>query len=366
VSAADADKPLTLAEARALFEPFAKEKAVVIAVSGGPDSTALLWLAAQWRAERKTGPQLVALTVDHGLRKESAREAQAVKSLSRKLGVVHHTLRWKGDKPKSGLQEAARDARYALLAAAAKKAEAGVLFTAHTFDDQAETVLFRLLRGSGPSGLQAMARVSPCPGAPWLSLARPLLSVRKTRLIATVQKAGIAFAEDPSNRDPRHTRPRLRALMPQLEAEGLSAARLVQLAGRLRRAEDALRSAVAEAQRRVSLSPWGEGTRIVFDREAFARLPEEIAIRLLGNAIGQAGDEGPVELRKLETLFDSLSGGAEGVRRSLAGALVTGLARELIIERAPPRRRGTGKRSGGRISALTTRKSHSAGRDRTR
>lgn len=370
MSAADADKALTLSEARARFEPFAKQDIIAIAVSGGPDSTALLFLAARWRAARKTGPQILALTVDHGLRKESAREANAVKALAKKLGVAHRTLRWQGEKPKTGLQEKAREARYALLASAAKKARANFLLTAHTLDDQAETVLFRLLRGSGVSGLQAMAQVSPCPGAPWLKLARPLLAIPKARLIATLQQAGISFADDPSNRDPRHARPRLRALMPQLEAEGLSAQRLALLASRLRRAEDALRRAVAQAQAKISRTPWGEGTRIVLDREAFAALPQEIAIRLLGNALAQVGDEGPVELRKLESLFESLAPGADGFRRTLAGALVTQAPRELVIERAPPRRakhgQGQEKRSGGRISALTTGKSPPAGRERTR
>jgi tRNA(Ile)-lysidine synthase len=368
VSAADADRPLTLAQARALFEPFAKEKAVVIAVSGGPDSTALLWLAAQWRASLGSGPQLLAVTVDHGLRAEAAREAKAVNALAGQLGVGHRTLRWKGAKPATGLQEAARTARYALLAAAARKSGARYLLTAHTLDDQAETVLLRLLRGSGPAGLQAMASMSPCPGAAWLTLARPLLAIPKTRLIATVAAAGIAFADDPSNRDPRHTRPRLRALMPKLEAEGLTAPRLALLARRLQRAEAALRKAVADAQGRVSLTPWGEGRRIVFDREGFSRLPDEIAIRLLGQAIAQVGDEGPVELGKLESLFDSLSRRSEGgaFRRSLAGALVSGQSAELVIERAPPRRKASGKGPNGRISALTTRKTHSVAGPRSR
>jgi tRNA(Ile)-lysidine synthase len=360
VSAAEADKLLTLAQACALFEPFEKEEAVVIAVSGGPDSTALLWLAAQWRASLGSGPRLLAVTVDHGLRAQAAREAKAVKAFAGRLGVGHRTLRWKGAKPATGLQEAARMARYALLAAAARKAGARYLLTAHTLDDQAETVLLRLLRGSGPAGLQAMAAMSPCPGAAWLTLARPLLAIPKTRLIATVAAAGIAFADDPSNRDPRHTRPRLRALMPKLEAEGLTAPRLALLARRLQRAEVALRKAVAEAQSRVSLTPWGEGRRIVFDREGFVALPDEIAIRLLGQAIAQVGDEGPVELGKLESLFDSLSRRPEGgaFRRSLAGALVTGLPAELVIDRAPERRKAAGKGPNGRISALTTRKTH--------
>src|SRR5437868_13047940 len=150
------DVPISGAEAAALFADLASVPALILAVSGGPDSTALMWLAARWRARRKGGPKLIAVTIDHGLRAESAREALAVKRLARKLNVEHRTLRWTGRKPKTGIQQAARTARYQLLAEAARKAGAGHILTAHTRDDQAETVLFRLARGSGLSGLRGM------------------------------------------------------------------------------------------------------------------------------------------------------------------------------------------------------------------
>ncbi len=333
-------EPLTLVEARALFAPFAKEKSIVIAVSGGPDSTALLWLAARWRASRKAGPGLVAVTVDHGLRAEAAHEAKAVKRFARELGVAHRTFRWTGAKPKTGLQETARNARYALLAKAAAKAGARYVLTAHTLDDQAETVLLRLLRGSGLSGLQAMQTMSPYPDQPGLVLARPLLALPKARLIATLGKAGIAFADDPSNRDPRHTRARLRTLMPALAAEGLSAQRMALLAARLQRAEAALRVAAAEAFAQVLLKPktGGAGARMVFDRARFQRLPAEIGLRLLGQTIAAVGDEGPVELGKLEALFEALRQAGDSHRSTLAGAMISLKPAEIVIERAPPRR----------------------------
>ena len=343
MSAADDPVPLTAIEARELFAPFVKEKSIVIAVSGGPDSTALLWLAARWRASRKTGPAIVAVTIDHGLRAESAREAKAVKRFAQDLGISHRILRWKGAKPKTGLQEAARDMRYALLAKAAIKVGARNVLTAHTLDDQAETVLLRLLRGSGLSGLQAMQAMSPYPGQPGLVLARPLLAIAKARLIATLTKAGIPFADDPSNRDPRHTRVRLRGLMPALVEEGLTARRIALLAARLQRAEAALRSAVAEASDRVLLTPkngtGSEGLRIVFDRDRFGHLPAEIGLRLLGQAITQVGNEGPVELGKLETLFEALQPEGGSFRRTLAGAMISLKPAEIVIERAPARRR---------------------------
>ena len=356
MSAADDPAPLSPLEARDLFAPFAKEKSIVVAVSGGPDSTALLWLTVRWRASRKMGPGIVAVTVDHSLRAESAGEAKAVKRLAHELGVPHRTLRWTGAKPKTGLQEAARDARYALLAKAAAKAGAHYVMTAHTLDDQAETVLLRLLRGSGLSGLQAMSVMAPYPNQPDLVLARPLLAIPKARLIATLTKASISFADDPSNRDPRHTRVRLRALMPALVEEGLTARRIALLAARLQRAEAALRSAVAEASHQVTLpSKNGEGAgsqRIAFDRGRFQHLPVEIGLRLLGQAISEVGDEGPVELGKLEALFGALRPTGT-LRRTLAGAMISLKPAEIVIERAPARR---ARQGGPGSQTLTTGK----------
>src|SRR5262249_44269871 len=103
-------------------------------------------LMARWRSAFKRGPKLIAGSGDHGLRRASAAEARAVKQLARRLGVPHRTVRWQGKKPATGLQEAARAARYRLLAAAAKSAKAGTVVTAHTLDDQAETVLLRMSR----------------------------------------------------------------------------------------------------------------------------------------------------------------------------------------------------------------------------
>lgn len=377
--AADA-KPVTLAEARALFAPFADQPAILIAVSGGPDSTALLWLAWLWRASRKTGPELIAVTVDHGLRPEARREAEAVGRFAEGLGIAHRILPWTGAKPRTGLQEAARNARYALIAQEASTTGARQVLTAHTLDDQAETVLLRLLRGSGPAGLQAMTDLAPYPGEPTLSLARPFLTLPKRRLIGTLREAGIAFSDDPSNRDPRFTRPRLREIIPQLAAEGLTAERLATLAKRQQRAEDALRHVVAAASERVSLKGWGEGTPIVFDRERFVALPAEIALRLLAQAIGHVGNEGPVELGKLEALFAALSQALDqalvqalvqapdgaAFRRTLAGGMVTATRSELVIERAPPRKARRDTSAGRRIPALTTRKTGAIGVAETR
>ena len=166
-----------------------------------------MWLAARWRRAIKRGPRLIAVTVDHGLRAEAAREAREVKRLAKILELPHRTMRWRGTKPKTGLPAAARTARYRLLAQAARADGATHILTAHTRDDQAETLLMRMLRGSGIAGLAAMARESEREG---LLLARPFWMFRKSQLIATLRKAKIEFADDPTNRDVSFTRPRIR------------------------------------------------------------------------------------------------------------------------------------------------------------
>jgi tRNA(Ile)-lysidine synthase len=348
---------VSAAELASLFSDLERLPALVLAVSGGPDSTALMLLAARWRKPLKAGPKLIAVTVDHGLRKESKSEAAAVAKLARKLGLTHRTLRWTGRKPKTGLQQAARMARYRLLAEAARKAGAGAVLTAHTLDDQAETVLIRMSRGSGITGLGAMQRESvlsyPFPerggsiarsaggGKERLPLLRPFLDIPKTRLIATLRAAKIPFAEDPSNRDPRFTRARLRTLMPELAREGLDARRLSLLARRLKRADAAIEAAVDEAE--ADAAAEAKPGVIAFHAAIFAKLPAEVALRLLGRAIGRAGDEGPVELNKLEGLKADLvtaqKVGNVRFRRSLAGAIVTLAGARIIVEKAPPRRR---------------------------
>ena len=327
-------------EANALFRGLENLSGLILAVSGGPDSTALMVLAARWAKRLKRCPKLLAVTIDHGLRTEARREAAAVKRLARALGVAHRTLRWAGRKPKTGLQEAARIARYRLLAQAALRERCAHVLTAHTLDDQAETVLFRLARGSGVLGLAGMAHASllPVGGGGAIFLVRPLLHVPKARLVATLRAARVPYSEDPSNRDPRFTRARLRGLMPALAREGLDARGLARLAARIRRAEATVEFAVDVARDALAPPPWRPGAPVVFETVRFAGLPAEVALRLLGRAVTHVGDEGPVELAKLEALYEALGQAQSRLRRTLAGAVITLGIDRLTVERAPPRR----------------------------
>jgi tRNA(Ile)-lysidine synthase len=345
--------------AKRLFADWRGAPAIVLAVSGGPDSIALMWLAARWRRALKRGPRLIAVTVDHGLRTAAAAEARDVKRLARSLDLQHRTVRWSGTKPRTGLPAAARSARYRLLAQAARANGATHILTAHTRDDQAETLLMRIMRGSGIAGLAAMARESDRDG---VRLARPFLNVSKSQLIATLRKAKISFADDPTNRDTSFTRPRLRMLMPALAAEGGDTRNLARLASRLARANQAVEVLVDGAERYLVLrdrDPPRPGfqaksfdTKILdaktFDAKAFAALAEEIRLRLLLRAIDRFGHEGPAELGKVEALLSALDGALAQnpagrrpkprLKQTLAGALVSLIDGRIRVEPAPPRR----------------------------
>lgn len=181
-------------DAGALFAPLADARGLLLAVSGGPDSMALLALADEWRRDHDA-PVFVA-TVEHGLRPGSRAEAHAVAAACAARGLPHALLEWQGDKPATGLPAAARAARYDLLARHALEIGADTLVTAHHADDQAETVLMRLTRGSGPAGLAGMAALAPLPGfeSAGLRLARPLLGAPKADLVALCRTRGLAFS----------------------------------------------------------------------------------------------------------------------------------------------------------------------------
>ena len=317
----------------ALFACADAPRCALVAVSGGPDSMALLHLAARWRD--LGGPQIQAATVDHDLRPGSRAEAEAVALWAGELNIPHRILTWTGDRPKARLQELARAARYRLLEDLAREIGAEVVLTGHHADDQAETILFRLLRGSGVAGLAAMAQVSPR-GA--FRLVRPLLDLTKTDLVAFCQSVGQPFFNDPSNRDPRFARTDLKRVLALLETEGLGRAELLRLGRRAARAEEALRAYVAGL--RASLRPIMEKGRFECAAKALRPIPPEALLRILEAEITRIGGS-PPRLDRLESLAGQVRDailGEKPFRGTLAGALVsvtrTGL---FVVIKAPPR-----------------------------
>lgn len=319
-----------------IFAGLQRSAGLLLAVSGGPDSTALLALADLWR--RTSGARVFVATVDHRLREGSREEADAVAALCAARGLPHAILTWTGDKPASGLPAAARAARYSLLGQHARNVGADTVVTAHHADDQAETVLMRLARGSGPAGLAGMARFSPAPwpGGEGLTLARPLLGLAKADLVAFCRAQGLPFVEDPTNADETYRRPQLRRLAKMLAAEGLGRAELTRLAARAARAEQALAPAV-EAM--LAALPAQRGDK-AFETpaEAVLSLPDEALIRLLQREIARIAGGPPPRLEQVEKL-------AEGLRRkgrlaaTLGGVLVKCDAKRLILKPQSPRKR---------------------------
>jgi len=333
--------PVSSLEAGELFQGLSQERALLVAVSGGPDSVGLLALLAEW-ARGPGRPQLHAATVDHGLRPEAAAEADAVAGLCHRLGVTHATLRWEGVKPAAGIQAEARRARYALLGEQARRLGGAVLVTAHTRDDQAETMLMRIAHGSGPSGLAGMRARTEVEG---VALARPLLGIPKFRLIETALARGLPFVSDPSNADARFERVRWRELMPALTREGLTAERFGRLAERMARLEDAVRQRTRDVFAAVSLPCEPGEARVRLDFSALVVEPEEIVLRVIALALDAAASgSGYGRLERLEDCVRALLVAARAdsaIRRTLSGCMVR-LGRDgvLTLEREGARRRG--------------------------
>ena len=326
----------------AVFAGLAMLPAMVLAVSGGPDSMALLHLVANWaRTLGGRGPRLHVATVDHGLRPEARDEARLVASAAAALGLPHATLVWEGGKPATRIQERARRARYALLAEHAAAVGATAILTAHHADDQAETVLLRLGRGSGIGGLGGMERESAL--APGLALVRPFLAIPKQDLVTVCRRAGQSFAEDPSNRDMAFARVRLRAQAAPLAALGLDAAGLSRLARRMARADAALE---AEAERlEASLEPLRDEGRYRACLAPARTAETEILLRVLRRAIAHVvPDRAFLRLERLETLTQAIEAAlrdCRDCRSTLGGARValTGDAM-MVVSREQDRRRG--------------------------
>lgn len=300
------DGPVTAPEfaaAMAALGPFEHTPRLAVAVSGGADSMALLSLAAEWAAARQG--HVTALTVDHCLRPESADEAHQVAQWAAARGIAHRILRWAGPKPSGDVQAAARAARYRLLEEACADIGAFHLLLAHHRDDLAETFLLRLARGSGLDGLAAMAPVVERPNC---RLLRPLLVIPRVGLVATLEARGQAWLDDPSNRNDKFARVRVRRSGRMLAREGLSADRLAATARRLARARQALEQPLAQLLAR-SATPDPAGF-IRCDPAMLAAAPAELGLRALAAMLAAVGGaDYPPRLERLERLYQEIMTG---------------------------------------------------------
>lgn len=304
-----------------------------VAVSGGGDSMALLAITAGWAKPR--GHEIHVATVDHGLRPESAGEAAAVAGFAAQMGVPHRTLTI-GTLPEAGnLPANARAARYAALTGWAVAEGLGAVLLGHTMDDQAETLLMRLARGSGAEGLSAMAEARRWDGVLWL---RPLLSQRRAVLRDWLSARQIAWIDDPTNEDPAFDRIKARRALDALAPLGITVGGLAATAGRLARDRLLLREVIdAHARREVRWGAFGEARLAIDDGEpgGASAAGREIAIRLLGETIQRIGGGAyRPRFRSVEALYGRIAApGFAGA--NLGGCLIRPAPEGVLVCREP-------------------------------
>ncbi len=324
------------------FKKISTRTAVAVAVSGGVDSLALLLLADRWRRNRLDrnlpAPDLTIFTIDHGFRPEAIEECRFVVDRTRALGHAAEILQWEGPRPTSRLLEKAREIRYQLLAAACHQHGIKTLMTAHHMDDQAETFLMRLARGGGVDGLSAMPPHSHRYG---LCLLRPLLELQKEDLVRLLQNNDWEHVEDPSNKDPRFERTRLRQNRDMLKKIGLSAPMISLAASRLRRAKSALNEFAARfLSEHALVSDYGTAR---IDQLALHDIPEEIALRALSKILRVWGGSQDVpNMARLEKLLAGLKADFD-TNRTLAGCRIIAKGDFWLIVREAGRIRETEK-----------------------
>ncbi len=334
---AEETRPLGAEEFRALMAPlgpFESRPILAVAVSGGADSLALCLLADCWAREHDG--TVVGLTVDHGIREAAAEEAERVGAWLAARGIAHHILVWRPPPQLRNVQATARAARYALLTGWCRAAGCLHLLTAHHREDQAETLLMRLARGSGLDGLAGIAALRESADC---RLLRPLLRVPQRRLAAVLRAAGQAWIEDPSNRDGHYARVRMRGSAALLAREGLSASRLAATARHLGRARAALEDMVTQTLTGAAvLHPAGFA---LLDPAPLGAAAPEVALRALARLVTTIGGSDQVpRLERLEGLQCALVGGLSAGRtlggcRFLARGDTILVCREAAAAEAP-------------------------------
>jgi tRNA(Ile)-lysidine synthase len=297
-----------------------------VAVSGGGDSVALMLLLAAYAKQAKLAAPVI-LTVDHGLRPDSAKDAKAVLRMASDAGLKGHALAWKGTAPKSDIEAEARGMRYRLMGEWLVAHKISALYVAHTLEDQAETFLLRLARGSGLDGLSAMRVIAPYPQPdfPELMVVRPLLDMARAPLRDFLRTKKQDWLEDPMNGDPHFARSRLRVAWPQLEALGLSAQRVSDAAEHLGRAREALDDMTTALLGRAARF---EDGMVLLDSVRLKMSPREVGLRALARVLSRVSGEGyRPRFGRLERLFDSIRDGTLGGGATLHGCIVAPAAR---------------------------------------
>lgn len=278
------------------------DEVYAVGVSGGADSLALAFILADWANQNKK--KLIALTVNHGLRPSALDEAKYVASLMAEIGVEHHILTWEGEKPTTGIETAARAMRYKLLDEYCSNNKIKNLFIAHHKNDQAETFLMRLQRGSGIDGLCGIAEVSKLGN---LQLLRPLLNTMPNELKQYLSEKNIKWVEDESNNCDDFLRVRVRKFLPILEETlGLNVDRIVNTMAVLSQSRNYLEEQ-AEKFIKNNVKKW-DNAGMSLALKSFLELHQEMRYRVLSKLICGVGNkayapEGGEIVRLIENLM---------------------------------------------------------------
>lgn len=295
-------KPVTVEELKEKLQALNVDLSapLVVAVSGGADSLALALLMSKIC-------EIETVTVDHGLRAQAADEARFVGDVMARHSIAHTVLQWKGEKPTTNVPAAARTARYRLIQNWCVEKKITNLVLAHHMDDQAETFLMRLSRGSGVYGLASMAEKSPLMGSMGaITMLRPLLHINKERLKATLVSMKQDWVEDPSNKDLQYDRVKAREYLSNPPLLNLDSLKLAQTAERMQRAKEALDHYATELlAAAVVVYPAGYAE---LDVNILRSNPDETGLRALARLVRHisGGIYGP-RLNKLERAYNALS-----------------------------------------------------------
>ena len=305
------------------FTPGPAPALVGVAVSGGGDSMALLQLLALWSQDG--GPAVHAVTVDHALRPAAGAEAAQVASDCAAVGISHETLKWQGWDGRGNLSDQARRARYALMADWAQDRGITCIALGHTADDQAETFLMRLARGSGVDGLSGMQVWRRHLGIDWV---RPLLGSRRAELRDWLVAKKLIWIEDPTNDDLAYDRVKARRALAALAPLGVTTTGLLATTERMRMARVVLSDAAFDLAQKAAKIIAGD---VVFDRALLDAAPLETRLRLLSHALCWVAS---AEYRpRFSALTAAYSQVSHGRRATLHGCLIMPKTREIRVTR---------------------------------
>ena len=313
-----------------LFNKYIDDKPIALAVSGGPDSTAMMQIAAL--SKKLKNNNVTVIVVDHGLREESKNEANIVGQNAKLLGFKFKILKWDGVKPKTRIQEIARKTRYKLMTSWCKKKGIEKLFLAHHLDDQVETFLMRLGKGSGVDGLAVMNYVTEISS---LKLVRPFLEIPKTRFIKILSITNLEWISDPSNFSSDYKRSRIRKILPILSKEGINSKQIGLVIKRMRSAKDALNT-----QTNILLKKYlsnVDNVAYFLNKELLKDAKEkEILLRVLEKIfMNISGSIYPPRRNKLENIISWILKNNNIKAKTLTGVVVRKRKSELIFYREP-------------------------------